>query len=412
MSSPELRLADSVGNIWVWVTSNSGERKELSTEVAKIVINEGIDHYHIYGYIDFFDTIGIRSELPLIGQEKIELSWLKLDRTILHEMYISSVEMVTEVNKVSVVRCYITTKCELLSEIRSFSKSYKGPISETIDEIHRDKLDRPLDVKESSNGAFAYIVPSKKPYEAIDHLLPRAYTADGAPLFLYQTVIDDYLKLESLNTIQAKAAVTEYFFSPVAHNKRTAFETMTDEKNVNKIYTLEKVKTLQFQDMLSSGVIRASQSKYDIGKKTLESATFDYSTINIGQGSWYNRYDIEGRPVDKERGKDMKTMCANSMAHNGNIFNLSTENIDRPMISTARYNERNAIELRVEMNSHPDLAAGSKIKVYIPNVNPDLSNDDVWDTMYTGDYIISHLVHIVEFERYRVAAVLIKNRIG
>lgn len=322
--------------------------------------------------------------------------------------------MVTDVNNVSVVRGYITTYCELLNEMRTFSKSFRGPISETISEICRSKLERELDVQESSNGAFSYIVPSIKPFEAIDNLLPRAYTASGSPLFLYQTVVDDYFKLESLETIQNKQKVADYYYAVVTNTgATTAFKAMTDKKNVNKIYSLEKAVTFDFHNMLSTGVIKASQEKYDIGLKTYQNGTYQYTDIsNKGDGEWYEKFAIEGRAVEKEPGKQMKTMGANSLAYNGNLFNTNTELIDRPMISTALYNERNAIELRVEMNSHPNIAAGEVIKIWVPNVNTNMSSDIPWDPMYTGEYVISRLTHIVEYESYRVSAVLIKNKVG
>lgn len=414
MPTVEQYAANASADLLVWVTSHDGFRKQLTTEVAGLILHEGIDLHHIYGHIDFFDTVGIRTELPIIGREQIELTWVKKDTTILHEMYITAVQDVKDVKGVQVFRCYITTQAEVLNEVRPYSKSYQGTISEIVSEIYREKLGRDLDVIEASVGSFKYIVPEIKPFEAIDVLLPKGYDSNGSPLFLYQTVIDDYLKLESLDTIENKQPVATYYYTKSIKGTTSSsiFSLMTDPEKSNRIYSLERSKTFEFQKLLSNGVIVATQDKFDISTKTIEKSKFNYKTISKSSGEWYDsNYIVDGTPIDDEVGTSMIPIAANSLAFRGTQNNINTEEIDKPMLAAAKYNERNTIELRAVLNPHERLAAGDKIKLFIPSMNTDLT-EDIEDPVYSGDYIISRLIHQVDLESYKVTAMLIKNKVG
>ncbi len=272
-------FTDDIRVVDIKITSASGEYKTIVSQVVNLQIQEDVTSPYVFAEITLNDAIGLLQGLPIKGEETIELEFqtpVLVDATLKYKFLVYAVSHVSSgiKNDMNMYQLKCVSEELMTNASRFVSKGYKDTFSAIVVDIIRKELgsNKPFDGGDGTLGVQDWVIPSQKPFQAIDMIRRRATSAAHAhsPMLFFETqdgyVFNDMASLYRRGADQDKDSIT-YNFTNATVDESIRNGVITAFNAPEKRDTFEQV---------NNGAFNNKVTTYDIITKTLKTYDFNY----------------------------------------------------------------------------------------------------------------------------------------
>lgn len=397
---------------------------DLKNVLVELAYHEDLFNNTTSGYLMIIDSMGYIELLNLTGNEYLSVKFGKTENDP------NPVDKVYRVFKVSKrklegnmnTESYCLEFCSeefLLSEQYKICKSYKGgKISDNIRNILEEKLKVPeknIIVIEPSYGVYDFVVPTMKPFAAINWLASYARPKDGIPgadMVLYEDKFG--YNFRSLQSLMSNPTYRKYAYSPKN----------TDPGNLNadvfNISTYEILNSYDSLDAINSGIFANQLLSFNPLTREKTVTNFDY--LN------YKKESVSLNPAP------ITNMATNKFGHKLNdtpaaVLKMVYSNFKQQKVDyiksqpagatsndifaetyipyrTAQIPLINYTRVKVSLPGDSNLMVGMVIDFSLLSLKP---TDKKPDAFYSGRYLISAVRHMITVTEFKTILELIKD---
>ena len=398
----------------VVIKNHAGKEYDIKRIVADLSITESIYRSTLSLSMGIRDDSNFMEQASLSGHEWI---YIVLQRTLPNGT-VQNVNLqfrVTEYpifakydNSVQVYRLNAISNHAFISKFKKISRAFNGNISEFVQTVLKTDLNYTgLELGSDSTGAAAFVVPNMEPMDALHWVLRRAFTQEGCPFYLFQT-LDGKLHLKSQKDIALRTPYKEY--------REAKFFQYDINEDLKKAYEERALRILSINsDLNLSKPIQgangayASRTEYiDIATKTASIFKFDYLQT-ISKFPTVEGYPLLSPQFEIEQQKYVNTfdsakinyipINSSAFANVGN-YHASTS---RGMINYAQ-SQLETLDTQqhtITLNGDFELNCGKTVELRLPpSIDPNLqtknsrSSDNLQTDEYlSGKYIAASIVH-------------------
>lgn len=263
-----------------------GEGRPLSIrqQVQEIVIYESVFSKFLHGYLFIQDAIGLLSNFPIVGEEKIRLKYRLNDtrsRTISAEFFIFAVEDIS-ISADNKSQSYILKFCSLekIEDIRnSVDNAFNEPISNIVKKIVRDGLKSNKKVAvEDSLGSQHLVFPSMQPSVALQMCERRAISSinRSSSWVFYETLNDGFVFKTLEQHVREQSTATEKPYKYFMFTERSKDAKELDFFNIHGFSFDTRFNTLE---KIQNGMVDSELLQYDIITKKQKRNEYRYREV-------------------------------------------------------------------------------------------------------------------------------------
>lgn len=397
------------------------------------------------GSILINDTISLIDRLGMSGFDYLKMKFSK--STVAN----SSIEKYFRIYRVSErilnnnsSESYTINFCSeelLLSEQTKISKSYSGKkISEIVYDILSNKLkidDKYLSMQETE-GLYDFVIPYKKPFEAINWLsnYAKPIGKEGADFLFYENTKGfNFFSLQNLFT---QKPYTTFIYIPRSVGgsipeklSGTTWEVKSQElgRNIIGIKSYVFLDTFDTLYGITTGAFANRLITIDPLTRTYRDTTFNYSKY-FEKSKKLNDYSLVpnlknrlGKTASESYDSVLKVMVSN--ADQKKALGISEEpwNVANDIRAenfvpnrTAQLSLSHYSRIRLSVSGDPNLTVGMILNVSLPSSRSksDSGYDDgKEDTYHSGKYMITAVRHIIDFAgKYETIVEVVKDSYG
>jgi hypothetical protein len=383
----------------------NGNKINIKRQLVELSYYEDIFSFIVSGHLKLKDAVGLVESLQLTGKESIVIDFGSSsgDPRPPQTFRIYSVPKRIPIGNLSseMLEIHFCSEELMLSEQTKIIRAYKGTqISTMIDDI----LTKDLKIGTTKNriiqdttGKYDFIIPTKKPFEAISWLSTYALPSvdAGADMLFYETVWGFYFK--SLGTLYQSEPTATYKYD----QKNTPGSTFSDGEF--SVLDFEFVKTFDALNDVKSGTFSNRLISLDPIMRSMTVTDFDYekyksnaSKLNPGTILSTSTNRLNKKQNEAYSGT-LKMVAGNSGQKNKlpeNLRGFVAEDIfiEKTVPNrTAQISLINHTKLKLKIPGNSLLAAGDTINFnllsYIGAENRGL------DKFYSGKYLVTAIRH-------------------
>lgn len=401
-----------------FITTASGKIRDVSQNVARVDLYESLYSPHLTGDLLITDNSNILSELPILGQERVNIAWRYQDKSVSFEFFVGEIAEIKAMNdnyggyviKLISPKLYNNT-------VNTFSRSYRGRNTQIIADVHADFLGQEVEVLSEGGTSHQIVFPYIKPYGAISMMLQHTYSVGNTPLFLYETVNSESVKMQSLadivlgDSIELKNVQTSNADAYTGEGQReTALLGPTVDEQVIK-------RTHPTYKNIRDGLYASNISVLDLSAKYYEETTFNYkdhtpdlSPVSVN----YIRDDFQfdDVPLHERYSAKRRFYLKDSKAYNSAVGNLYNVDSIAKTSMEAYYKTMNNTSVRVTSDPHPDLEVGKMLELRFNRMVPNLDDEIDRDPYRSGDYICFAIKHSISRAKYNLTIEAVRSGIA
>lgn len=422
----------------VILENHYGRKKDIIGMVSHFRITESVYTSYLDLSLYLFDNWNFFEEFLLSGQEKITLD-ISLTEPLrdkgpkTHKIQIEflvaeypAFGKLPQRKQAYVIRAVsehaYLLKFLRLSEYIGIKKGQKN-IKEIISYICESYLN--IEIEDVSDDSYSIgkingIIPNLTPLDAINWLLRRAWSNNGSPWYLYQTLRDSKMHLVCHDDLIDRGPKPQTYYES---NLFTSEETENSEYEYNsegggafeRILSLESnVKSSKFSAGIE-GSWAAKTQYLDIGTKKFSEETFDYlkefsnKTILNKYPILSNQWKINDKLLNEYFDSNRNYISLNSLAYDNkpNYHTVTEENTISKNISYSETGE--AIVHDIRIHGDPSIQSGDILKLQFATAieggaDPGpgsytshiINRDPVFDYWLSGNYIITGIEHVFD----------------
>lgn len=403
------------------IITTSGNVIDITKITDHIEIYENIYTSGFNGNIVLRDTKNITAIYPIVGQERLEIQLsTPQDKTkdighneinfLKSPLYVYKVDNIQDENDASK---YIFLKFCSIETINNhsnrLSKSYTGNISSMVEKIYRDSssLDSTKNLFiQDTIGNHKYIAPNVRPYSLIENLAKRAVSSDNHFSYVFFETTQGH-HFASIDYLMSQNPVFQY-------NEYTD-ATLTQSDIMKQLFSVRSYEIYHAKDTIES-IIQGQYSSNllvtDIHNKSYKKYKYDCARefdneLHTDEDAY--PYFSESIDPNIKRSLNENYTSAFYMVSNTdsklysdgeNYPYKDNERDDKFIKRIAKLQHmRSSIKLHIEIFGITKIKVGDVISINIRNKSS--ANDEIWDPVYSGNYLITKLKHRFDFNRNR-----------
>jgi hypothetical protein len=391
----------------VLIYNHKKEVVDITDLVAEINVYEDMFSNVMNGNLLVIDAVGLISNLPIIGQEKVQFQISsEIWGTKSFEFFIYSVT-----NRE--VENYATTNYQLnfvsIEAIENktslISKSYKGTQGQIVKRIFEDTIESTKTVSiENTNHNTSLIVPYWSAFEAINWISSKAMPSSGsrASFFFYEN--QDGFNFKSIDSLSQQESLGTLSY----RDSNIASSTSIKDKINFAGLTIEDYDVLEYNDTLralSSGLYGTTTYVKDVTKNEWYKQTWNYLP-RFKDDKHLNKNAI----VSKSNAFGIDNTKATSEVRlaytHDNIFNNITDTFFPNEWVGSRISllsQINATRLNISLPGHIAFSAGKTINLVFPKNSGTSKGVNSIDPYLSGKYLITSVRHNFQLKFHRVS---------
>lgn len=381
--------------------ANQSDTKDIRGQLMTLSVYEDIEAPTIYAEVLIEDQIDLVKKLPIVGEEKIAISFKSPFRETITtynlRVYNVSSEVVQQGNKGSFYKLQCVSEEHFPASVLNLEKAYKDIVSNIVTDIlvNNIKTQKPLNI-EKTKGLIPYAIPRMNPFEAIDLLRQRAIgmMPTGGVFVFYEDQLGFHFKsIESLITEGMKTIDSRVFkFQPA-----TKEDPIRQTHNFRNMLNYEYMKKTDTVAKLSGGMFNNITKSYDMLTKDFGQTTFklgeQFHNIPTGQkkaslpnsGQFVNQFSKLDQykffvPKDTSKGTDF---ISDYLGYKQAFATLFNQNIVRGFVHGDNY-----------------LMIGDMITLQLPETSG-IKTTEKQSPVTSGNYMITKLRHMIYLEQGR-----------
>ena len=390
-------------------------------------ITEDIFSNNIMGSIIVYDTQDIRTLLPITGLERLSFKFntpglpgydMSEKTGVPFQIYkVDSVRKDEQNDTGQFYKIYFCSPEMYYNQMATVSRAYSGPIENAVQDIVRQKKylnsKKPLFVESSATNA-KYVIPSLKPYAAINYLSAQTLSGkynNAGYLFYENSRGFHFRSLGSLLALGgARARPTRWNYmtqiTNVADSKKD--EVKDIQKRLQTIIRYEIGKPVDAMSNIMDGMYANKLVVHDAFNKTIKTHNFNYKdnyakefhTETIGSAADINKMitpiaqlNDTGKSLYEEADSKKMVVTETSKVHNDYEFTPTNLTLPKIVSQMSQYKNMN---LTILAHGYTMLNAGDIINFTEAIRQP---GEKKTDNPYTsGRYLIMAIKHTISVE--------------
>ena len=414
----------SIANLTVLSAVGAFDLKNIRVELS---YHEDLFNNAASGYVMLTEAMNYIETLQLNGTEflRVTFSATGAEDTAVDKLFriykLDKKKLEGNLNTISYC-LYFCSEEMLLNEQYKICKAYPGS---TISNNVKDILDNYLQVQsynvQETAGNYDFIIPTLKPFDAINFMSVYARPANGHPgsdMVFYED--KSGFNFRSLQSLMGSPVYRNYTYNPKN----------TDPTNLNAdmfdVLTYEIMNSFDTLHGINSGAFANQLISADILTRTKRVTNFDYgayqsdkNTIQLNDYPLINRYkNRNGDETNQASGSMLKLIFSNFNENDSsyvkNVQDTSPTAVAHNIYAetyvpfrTAQLALSNYTRIKVSVPGDSNLTVGLVVGFSLNSVNP---LNDGPDKFYSGNYLVTGVRHLIS-NRYITVLELAKDSV-
>lgn len=395
----------------VTLISHLGEAVDLTAIFTQVELFESIFSPTLSGNIIINDSTNLIKNLPIIGQEKLEISFaspLFKEEPVVLSFNIYKIDNRVRVNERSQIYSLdFISEHMIKDKLTKVSRFIEGKSSDVI----RKLLTMPwgLDSKkeneiELSEDIVQFVVPNWSPVKSISYFTKRALNTNHNPCYLFWEGIDKFYFV-SLESLFKSDIISEFNVSP------KYIGTISPEANLRNIRQYNVSESFNILEDISNGVYASSYLETDIIHRTINYKTYDYLE------NFKKQTHVEQFPMLPESDNLDKLNYTTQFESNISILDNEIDSFDRKKYSDwylqrkSLMGQLKSLGITAYLKGNSNLRAGQMVKIHLPSPEPK-SREQVWDDYLSGKFLVASVRHSFSQQNYNITAEFIKDSVA
>jgi hypothetical protein len=399
---------------------------DLKNTMQEISYNEDIFSNTLCGYVMLVEASGFIETLAINGTEFLRLTFSKfgdknnqIDK-IFRVYKVGNRKLEGTMYKESYV-LYFCSEELLLSEQYKISKRYKNQlVSDNISDILNKYLKIPDNKKgtiETTYGKYDFIIPTLKPFDAINWLTTYARPNPqnpGADMLFYED--KNGFQFRSLQSLMKQPSYYTYTYKPKNINSRNL------DSDVHNVLTYEFLESFDTLNGITSGTFANQLISANPLTRQRKVTNFNYGTYQ------QNAKNLNPHPIiDDSTNRNGDKLNQTSQA----MLKMVFSNFDSASSSyvagvpgaagndiyaetyipyrTAQLHLANYTRLRISVPGDCNLTVGRVLTFNLMSRNT--GNNGALDKYYSGNYFITGVRHIIDLTTFRTILEITKESV-
>lgn len=403
---------------------SSTRSMDMKNVMVELSYHEDLFNNTTSGYLLITDSMGYIESLHLTGNEYLRMTFGKTsdDPHPVDKLYRVFAINRRKLEENMSTESYTLEFCSeelIISEQYKISKSYKGgKISDNIRNILEEKLkvtEKNIIVIEPSYGVYDFVIPTMKPFAAINWLASYARPKDdkpGADMFLYEDKFG--YNFRSLQSLISNPTYRKYSYNPKNINPN---DLNTDIFNVT---TYEILNSFDSLAAINSGVFANQLLSFNTLTREKKVTNFDYSDYQK-QSTSLNKSPITnntknkfGHLLNETPEAVLKLVYSNFNQQNVNYIksrpagSTSNDIFAETYIPhrTAQIPLINYTKIKISVPGDSNLTVGMVIDFSLLSINPNMKKPDEF---YSGRYLITAVRHMITITEFKTILEIVKD---
>lgn len=422
-----------------YITSEQiGEQTiDVRQTIVEISLFEDLEKPYITGQIVLSDDAGIYDNINFNGTERLFIEMASEDETLIPVMSRSfimySIEKIIKSSESGASSIYVFNIIDehaIASAAKKISRTVRGTLEDEIQRICTTDLSKDVDVSylsKSMQSNFKINIPYLHPLDACEWLRQRATTEDGLPLFLYASIHDTRLRLGDLGVMLSQQAWNTrlpYLFAP--SNVQLA-ETQTPLEKTMVVQAMRSSKLQDTRKLIQSGSIGALYNNTNLTTGRIMSTKFDVTTLlanmqssgAIPQDKTQNVYNDkyvteQGISLHEQNAKVYHGVTSQGVYDTFKSYHdeLDGGKMLKKIESKAACNllYKNMFDVTVPGAGFivSKASVGDIVKINVLNDNNDPDQEEKFDRLRSGNFLIYNTRHVFRDTRHDVVMTVCK----
>jgi hypothetical protein len=388
--------------------NRSADIKLIFTEIE---LYEDIYSHSLSGSITIIDTHDLINKFPIIGEERIRVSFKTPGfpdaAEITHLFYVYKLTniIVPNLHK-QVYTLHFTTQETMTDLNKKVSKAFQGTPDKIIQRLlgaDGVSTSKRTDLEVSSNN-IKFVSPFWTPFKCINYAMSRAQSVDGfkASNFIFFETNKQY-KFKSINSLFDKQNVPKvlYYYSNdparVSHLKGSSRNVLAE---MSKIYEMSIDEKFDMINRIDSGYYSHQMWDHNLLLKMVNKRQYDYKT-DFSKTNHLEPHPVSSNNFEFSKNTLLSSVTTYPQSHDGiledNYGKILTNKI--PLM-----NQLEGYKLNITVNGRTDLEVGDVIHLDIGGIEI-LNEDDkskLLDNTYNGRYIVLSIMHRVTIKKHQM----------
>jgi hypothetical protein len=389
---------------------------DLKNILVELSYHEDIFSSTVSGYLMVGDSQSFLEALNINGNEFLTIRFSKIDESdeIYKNLRVYKVaKRQLEGSQYTESYClYFCSEELLLNEQIKICKAYPQQIiSDNVNDILLNKLKVPsskISMVETTTGLYDFIVPTIKPFDAINWMANYARPASGNPgadFFFFENKFG--FNFTSLQTLFNGSPYSYYAYNPKN----------VDPTDLNgEVYTVSTYEILDSFDTLrgvTTGTFANKLLSVDILSRRVKTTTFDYmnyqnEAVSLNGAPITNLYKNRfGKTQNKTADAVYKLVYSNFnqkvvpyIESTSEEYGTIASDIHAETYIPHRTSQLNLVNyhrVKISVPGDPGLTVGAVINFSLLSINP---NQKAPDQFYSGNYLVTAVRHIINTNEY------------
>ena len=383
-------MSRELQDLQIFVISHANTAFNISQYVSNIEIYESLFESSLTGIMTVVDITAMISTIPILGQEVITITYKFKDKDIDLAFRVSQIEDIKNVNdNTGAYVIKLISDKRYRSAVNLFSRSYRGKNTEIISKIHEDFLNQPVEVLSEGGSSHRIPFPYTKPYDAINMVLLTTYAEDKTPLFLYETVNSNTVKLQSYGDMLTNEDNTVELRNVNMINTDPTGQAHRNMPNQSKNVFDQIIKRgYQTFDNVRRGAFAAFVTSFDISGKVYSEQRFDYKEHAPNISPDLKDYITESFQITEAAPNTLynskqihfqKDSLAYESPDVGNIFQV--DDLSKAAMMSYRNRMGNQM-VALAADSNTELEVGNMVLLNFRRMKPNIDNEEDIDSRF------------------------------
>lgn len=382
--------------------ASSNKSYELQNQYQELSLYEDIFSNTIYGTILIADSIDLLSNMPIIGEELVEIELLTPTMTkdiVKYKGYVYKVtDVVDTADKGKTYLIHFTSIETILDANKKISKYFNGQISTIIDNIFHDAnllgSDKKLVVEETANQ-IKFASPFWSPLKTINHLASMSLTKKSKiPSYVFFETLRGDFNFVSINNLAAHEPKITYRKN-TGHTRDTrndgSIRNLDNEYSIIQTYYIDEM--FDYLSRLKNGMYASRLITANPISKTIKVTSQDYLN-EFPKSNHLNKFPVMSSTAQRKKNASLNFVTNQEYSYDGQR-NLRIDEwlLQRRSLLSQIHD---VFRVDIEVNGRTDVHAGDTVNIEMMKAETSIkgdSNKQSQNNFYTGKFIVAAVHH-------------------
>lgn len=416
---------------------------DITSVTTDIDIYENINKPYLTGTITFIDSSNLYSSVHFIGAERVIItlkSTKQVDggpfeaKAFTKTFYVSKVINNSAGNDtIETITLHLIEDLEYISNLNNVNESYTGECREIIQKISKNYLGKNVLVSNTDiQDKFKVIIPNMTPTEAMIWIRNKATTIEGAPFYLFSTLIDKELLfidlLSMINSIPINEKLPYVTWESAGSSNVDALNKRLVQsykiRNTETLFSIINKGLLSSECIMINGTSSTPKQFIFDAEKDMFYPLYEKNKLPVSQRipKYSSMFNIAGVPFNEMRSRRITQVMGAQVFSSETGINYPSYNEElqiadykRKIIAKSMNEFLTDAPLTIAVNGadfidgDTNKTLGNVIRIWFLETTPDpKDNTKKIDRKKSGDYLIFAAKHVFKRERYDVILSCVK----